>query len=104
MSSPTITVRTPRDIIDYINDHPTGTGRTRLLAIIALGGVFVDAYDFTSLGLGIGSPTKQWSLDPLQVGLLTSVMASVHWWAAFSASTSSRCCWPPSGWPAPWVG
>lgn len=75
MSSPTITVRTPRDIIDYINDHPTGTGRTRLLAIIALGGVFVDAYDFTSLGLGIGSLTKQWSLDPLQVGLLTSVMA-----------------------------
>ena len=35
MPSPTITVRTPRDIIDYINDHPTGTSRTRLLAIIA---------------------------------------------------------------------
>jgi MFS family permease len=75
MSSPAITIRTPRDIIDYVNDHPTGTGRTRLLAIIALGGVFVDAYDFTSLGLGIGSLTKQWGLGAVRVGLLTSVMA-----------------------------
>jgi len=75
MSSPTIIVRTPRDIIDYVNNHPTGTGRTRLLAFIALGGVFVDAYDFTSLGIGIGSLTEQWQLSAVQVGLLTSVMA-----------------------------
>ena len=73
--SSTITVRTARDIIDYVNDHPTGTSRTRLLALIALGGIFVDAYDFTSLGLGIGSLTKQWDLAAVQVGLLTSVMA-----------------------------
>ncbi|MBO0812645.1 MAG: MFS transporter, partial [Microlunatus sp.] len=75
MSSPAIVVRTPRDVIDYVNNHPTGTNRTRLLVVIALGGVFVDAYDFTSLGIGIGSLTKQWSLGAVQVGLLTSVMA-----------------------------
>lgn len=75
MSSPAITVRTPRDIIDYVNSHPTGTSRTRLLSAIALGGVFVDAYDFTSLGIGMGGLTKQWQLGAVQVGLLTSVMA-----------------------------
>lgn len=75
MSSPAVTVRTPRDIIDYVNSHPTGTSRTRLLSAIALGGVFVDAYDFTSLGIGIGGLTKQWQLGAVQVGLLTSVMA-----------------------------
>lgn len=73
--SDTVVVRTPRDIIDYVNDHPTGTGRTKLLAVIALGGIFVDAYDFTSLGIGIKSLTEQWGLSPGQVGLLTSIMA-----------------------------
>ncbi|SDR86485.1 MFS transporter [Microlunatus soli] len=75
MPTESLTVRSPRDIIDYVNDHPTGTGRTRILALIALGGIFVDAYDFTSLGIGMGSLTKQWDLGAGQVGLLTSVMA-----------------------------
>jgi MFS family permease len=73
--SATVVVRTPRDIIDYVNDHPTGTGRTKLLAVIALGGIFVDAYDFTSLGIGIKSLSQQWNLSAGQVGLLTSIMA-----------------------------
>ncbi|WP_255949837.1 MFS transporter [Streptomyces odontomachi] len=75
MSTGTLTVRSSRDVIDYVNSHPTGTRRTRILALIALGGVFVDAYDLTSLGLGIGTLTESWQLTSNQVGLLTSIMA-----------------------------
>ena len=71
----TVTVRSSRDIIDYVNSHPTGTRRTKLLALIALGGVFVDAYDLTSLGLGLDGLTATWKLSSNQVGLLTSIMA-----------------------------
>lgn len=71
----TITVRTKSDISDFVNSHPSGTRRTKILAFIALGGIFVDAYDFTSLGIGIDSLTKQWQLSPFEVGSITAVMA-----------------------------
>ena len=51
----TLTVRSKRDIIDFVNSHPTGSQRTKILAFIALGGIFIDAYDFTSLGIGVDS-------------------------------------------------
>src|SRR5690606_37564566 len=70
-----LTVRSKRDIIDYVDAHPTGTRRTRILALIALGGIFVDAYDFTSLGIGVDALTRQWGLTPFQAGSLTAVMA-----------------------------
>lgn len=71
----TITVRTKSDISDFVNSHPSGTRRTKILALIALGGIFVDAYDFTSLGIGIDSLTEQWQLSPFEVGSITAVMA-----------------------------
>lgn len=70
-----ITVRTKRDIIDFVNSHPAGTRRTKILVFIALGGIFVDAYDFTSLGFGVDAITEQFQLVPWQVGTMTGVMA-----------------------------
>lgn len=70
-----LTVRTRRDIIDFVNSHPTGSSRARILALIALGGIFIDAYDFTSLGIGIDSLTKQFSLTAFEVGSVTAIMA-----------------------------
>lgn len=71
----TLVVRTKDDISDFVNSHPSGTRRTKLLAFIALGGIFVDAYDFTSLSIGIDSLTEQWHLTPFEVGSTTAVMA-----------------------------
>lgn len=71
----TIVVRSKRDIIDFVNAHPTGTRRTRVLAFIALGGIFVDAYDFTSLGIGVDALRRQFGLSPFEVGSITAVMA-----------------------------
>lgn len=71
----TITVRTKRDIIDFVDSHPKGTRRTKILVFIALGGIFVDAYDFTSLGIGVDSLKAEFALTAFQVGTMTAAMA-----------------------------
>jgi MFS family permease len=43
--------------------------------IIALGGVFVDAYDFTSLGIGAIQLRHEFHLTATEVGALSSTMA-----------------------------
>lgn len=70
-----LVVRSTRDIIDYVNSHPSGTRRTKLLAFIALGGVFVDAYDFTALAIGLDSLQHQLALSPFELGSVTAIMA-----------------------------
>ena len=45
------------------------------MAFIALGGIFIDAYDFTSLGIGVDTLQSQLSLTAFQVGSVTAVMA-----------------------------
>jgi MFS family permease len=69
-----ITVRSKRDIIDFVNasDNPN---RGMIMVFIALGGIFIDAYDFTSLGIGVDSLQKQLSLTPFQLGSVTAIMA-----------------------------
>lgn len=69
-----LTVRSKRDIIDFVNSHDN-PGRGNIMVLIALGGIFIDAYDFTSLGIGIDSLQKQLSLGPLQLGSVTAIMA-----------------------------
>ncbi|HEX6446297.1 MAG TPA: MFS transporter [Streptosporangiales bacterium] len=75
MAADSITVRTKRDIIDFVNSHPKGTRRTQALVFIALGGIFVDAYDFTSLGIGVDALKAQFQLSAFQVGTMTAAMA-----------------------------
>ncbi len=70
-----LTVRTKRDIIDFVNSHPTGSRRAKILAFVALGGIFIDAYDFTSIGIGVDSLQSQLSLTPFEVGTVTAIMA-----------------------------
>lgn len=70
-----LVVRSKRDIIDFVNTHPAGTRRTKILALIALGSIFADAYDFTSLGIGIDSLQSQFGLTTFQVSAVTTIMA-----------------------------
>ncbi len=69
-----LTVRSKRDIIDFVNSHDN-PGRGTIMVLIALGGIFIDAYDFTSLGIGIDSLQKQLSLSPFELGSVTAIMA-----------------------------
>src|SRR5919202_910665 len=45
------------------------------MVFLALGGIFIDAYDFTSLGIGVDTLREQLSLSPFELGSVTAVMA-----------------------------
>jgi MFS transporter, putative metabolite transport protein len=68
-------------IVDAGIDHsdPIAQRRARrktlLVMVIALGGVFVDAYDFTSLGIGTIQLRHEFHLSAAAVGLLSATMA-----------------------------
>src|ERR1700738_2274975 len=69
------------DIVDAGIDHSDPVARrqarrkTLLVMAIALGGVFVDAYDFTSLGIGTIQLRHEFHLSAAAVGLLSASMA-----------------------------
>ena len=71
----TVTIRSVRDVIDFVNTRFMTSRRTKILVFLALGAIFVDAYDLTSLGIGVDSLREQLSLTPFQVGNVTAIMA-----------------------------
>jgi putative MFS transporter len=75
MMMDTVVLRSKRDVIDFVNNHPTGSRRGRIIAWIALGSIFIDAYDFTSLAIGIPSLQAQLHPTPFQLGTVTAMMA-----------------------------
>lgn len=69
-----IVIRSARDVSRFIDEHPAS--RTSLMIVfIALGGVFVDAYDFTSLGIGVVQLKHSFHLTPFELGSVTATMA-----------------------------
>ncbi|MBW4049353.1 MAG: MFS transporter [Proteobacteria bacterium] len=67
-------IRNPKDVSDFVDEHP-GVRSSFLIVMIALGGVFVDAYDFTSLGIGVPALKMTFGLTPFEVGSVTAMMA-----------------------------
>jgi MFS transporter, putative metabolite transport protein len=69
-----LVVKSAQDIERFVDAHPSDK-RTLLLTLVALGGIFVDAYDFASLGVGIVQLRQTFHLTPAEVGLITAIMA-----------------------------
>jgi len=70
---PDLVIRSKGDVAAFVNDQPmtrAGLG----VVLIALGGVFVDAYDFASLGIGVPGLSAEFHLQPSQLGLIASIM------------------------------
>src|ERR1700744_5705174 len=68
-----IVIRTKEDVADFVGRQPmtrSGFG----VVLIALGGVFVDAYDFASLGIGVPGLRAEFNLAPSQLGTITAIM------------------------------
>jgi MFS transporter, putative metabolite transport protein len=68
-----IVIRTRDDVADFVGRQPmtkSGLG----VVLIALGGVFVDAYDFASLGIGVPGLRAEFNLAPSQLGTITAIM------------------------------
>ncbi len=74
MQNDAITISSVKDVADFIDAQPTSRNAW-LIVVIALGGVFVDAYDFASLGIGVVQLRQEFHLSPLAVGSVTAMMA-----------------------------
>ncbi|GAB3556523.1 MFS transporter [Spelaeicoccus albus] len=70
-----VVIRSKNDVVNFINNHPQGSGRGKIIAWIALGSIFIDAYDFTSLSIGLGSLKAEFNPSSFQLGALTASIA-----------------------------
>jgi MFS family permease len=67
-------IRSAQDVSRIVNAGAAKGSNARVVIAIALGGVFLDAYDLTSLAYGIKDIARQFSLSPVQVGLVSSAI------------------------------
>ncbi|AJK45643.1 MFS transporter [Burkholderia plantarii] len=67
-------IRSARDVARLANDGAAAGGHARAVVAIALGGVFLDAYDLTSLAYGVKDIAREFALSPVQVGLVSSAI------------------------------
>jgi len=76
MDGEPLAIRRFEDVLHFINgaDHRRKQGGG-FVVLLALGGIFTDAYDFTSLGIGAVQLREQFDLTPLMLGTLTAIMA-----------------------------
>lgn len=60
------------DVARLINSGKEHAKYARMIVFLALGGVFLDAYDLTTLSYGIDDVVREFQLSPLLTGLVTS--------------------------------
>ena len=78
-----VVIRSKQDVFNLVNSGAIVTHRSWMIILIALGGTFIDAYDFTSLGIGAVQLKAQFHLNAVQLGSLTATMAFGALIAAF---------------------
>ncbi|WP_122049785.1 MFS transporter [Asaia bogorensis] len=69
-------IRSADDIAALINRGPSGKGHANIIVLLALGGVFLDAYDLTTLSYGIGDVQKHFGLTGSQTGMVAAAMSA----------------------------
>lgn len=69
-----IVLRHPNDVQRLINDGVISGGNSRFIIIIALAGIFMDAFDFTSIAFGLTYVQEEFHFSPLQLGLAAGVI------------------------------
>ncbi|GBR23488.1 sugar transporter [Kozakia baliensis NRIC 0488] len=67
-------IRSADDISAIVNRGPAGKGHANVIVLLALGGVFLDAYDLTTLSYGIGDVQKHFGLTTTQTGFVAAAM------------------------------
>ncbi len=72
ISLPSAPVRSVSDVAKLINNHGHQSRYARWIVFLALGGVFLDAYDLTTLSYGIDDVVREFGLTPMLAGLVTS--------------------------------
>ncbi|WP_244306346.1 MFS transporter [Paraburkholderia lacunae] len=67
-------IRSAQDVSRLVNAGAAKGSNARVVIAIALGGVFLDAYDLTSLAYGVKDIAREFALSPVQVGFLSSAI------------------------------
>jgi Arabinose efflux permease len=67
-----VPVSSVSDVAKLINANGDQAKYARMIVFLALGGVFLDAYDLTTLSYGIDDVVREFQLTPLLTGLVTS--------------------------------
>ncbi|MCY0385930.1 MFS transporter [Robbsia sp. Bb-Pol-6] len=65
-------IRSASDVSRLINISDNRNSHARIVVLLALGGVFLDAYDLTTLSYGIQDVNREFHLSPSLSGLVTS--------------------------------
>ncbi|MGY0490622.1 MFS transporter [Streptomyces sp. WG-D5] len=68
----TVPIRSAADVSDLVNSGTARGKHARMIVIIALGGIFLDAYDLSSLAYGLPDITEQFGLSSTMAGVVTA--------------------------------
>jgi len=67
-----IVIRSASDVTGLINSGTARGANAGMITFIALGGIFIDAYDFSSISFGMSGITKVFRLTPLAEGVVAA--------------------------------
>lgn len=91
MSKDTLVIRKAGDVVEAINSGRVSGGNEKAIVLIALGGIFIDAYDFTSLAFGLKDIAKDFGLSGLAEGVVAaSIMVGAFIGAIFGGYLVDR--------------
>src|SRR5699024_9726913 len=63
-----VLIRCARDVTDLVNSGAARGSHARMIVLLALGGIFLDAYDLTSLAYGITDIREEFGLSSSWAG------------------------------------
>lgn len=63
-------IRSARDVIELVNNGTARGTNARAIILIALGGIFIDAYDFTSISFGLKDISAEFELGSFMEGVV----------------------------------
>ncbi|CAI0940944.1 Inner membrane metabolite transport protein ydjE [Serratia rubidaea] len=69
-----VTIRSAADVSRLVNSGAARRSDARIVVAIALGGVFLDAYDLGALAFGIKDVAREFNLSPTGTGLVASAI------------------------------
>ncbi len=67
-------IRSAADLSNLVNMGAAAGSNARIVVAIALGGVFLDAYDLGALAFGLKDVAREFSLTPAGTGLVASAI------------------------------
>lgn len=71
-ASDQLIIRSAQDVTRLVNAGLAAFRHPKALVILALGGMFIDAYNFTSIAFGLSDITEQFGLSSVMVGVVSS--------------------------------